>query len=87
MNQYKAQIKQIFTLNKTLEEISIQKGLPKILQVPCHHVLANQNSLKFKKGAPLKQSFNINLGTGIIKKNYFSLFVFSTYLPLFLLKF
>ena len=61
-------------------------GLPKIIQIPCHHVLANQNSLKFKKGAPLKQFFNINLGIGIIKKTIF-LFVFSTYLPVFLLKF
>ena len=48
--------------------------------------IANQNSLKFKKEAPLKQFFNINLGIGIIKKTSF-LFVFSTYLPVFLLKF
>ena len=61
-------------------------GLPKIIQIPCHHVLANQNDLKFKKGAPLKQFFNINLGIGIIKKLVF-LFVFSTYLLVFLLKF
>ena len=62
-------------------------GLPKIIQIPCHHVLANQNDLKFKKGAPLKQIFNINLGIGIIKKKLHFLFVFSTYLPVFLLKF
>ena len=43
-------------------------GLPKIIQIPCHHVLANENDLKIKKGAPLKQIFNINLGIGIIKK-------------------
>ena len=61
-------------------------GLPKIKQIPCHHVLANKNYLKFKKGAPLKQFFNINLGIGIIKKLLF-LFVFLTYLPMFLLKF
>ena len=61
-------------------------GLPKIIQIPCHHVLANQNSLIFKKGAPLKQFFNINLGIGIIKKLPF-LFAFLTYLFLFLLKF
>ena len=60
-------------------------GLPKIKQIPCHHVLANKNYLKFKKGAPLKQFFNINLGIGIIKKLLF-LFVFLTYLPMFLLK-
>ena len=60
-------------------------GLPKIIQIPCH-VLANQNALKFKQGAPLKQFFNINLGIGIIKKLLFW-FVFSTYLPMFLLTF
>ena len=43
-------------------------GLQKITQIPCHHVLANQNVLKFKKGAPLKQFFNINLGICIIEK-------------------
>ena len=61
-------------------------GLPKIIQIPCHHVLANQNDLKFRKGAPLKQIFNINLRICIIKK-LLVFFVFSTYLPLFLLKF
>ena len=61
-------------------------GLPKIIQIPCHHVLANQNSLKLKKGAPLKQIFNINLGIGILKKLLF-LFVFWTYFSVFLLKF
>ena len=61
-------------------------GLPKKIQIPCHHVLSNQNVLKFKKGAPAKQFFNINLGIGIIKKTNF-LFVFLTYLPVFLLKF
>ena len=61
-------------------------GLPKIIQIPCHHVFSNQNSLKLKKGAPLKQLFNINMGIGIIKKIPF-LFVFSTYLLVFLFKF
>ena len=46
-------------------------GLPKIIQIPCHHVLANQNDLKFKKGAPLKQVFNIIFGINIIKKLLF----------------
>ena len=46
-------------------------GLPKIIQIPCHHILENQNSLKFELGAPLKQIFNINLGIGIIKKTIF----------------
>ena len=60
-------------------------GLPKIIQIPCHHVLSNQNDLKFKKRAPLKLIFNINLGIGI--KKLLFLFVFSTYFPMFLLKF
>ena len=51
-------------------------GLPKIIQIPCHHVLANKNALKFKKGAPLKQFFNINLGIGIIKKTIFFVRIF-----------
>ena len=46
-------------------------GLPKIIQIPCHHVLSNQNPLKLKKRAPFKQFFNINLGIGIIKKLLF----------------
>ena len=64
----------------------VKMGLPKIIQIPFHHVLANQNSLKLKKGAPLKHFFNINSGIGIIKKLLF-LFIFLTYLPMFLLKF
>ena len=61
-------------------------GLPKIIQIPCHHVLANKNDLKLKKGAPLKQFLNINLGIVIIKKLLF-LFVFLAHLTVFLLKF
>ena len=67
-------------------KFQFKKGLTKIIQIPCHHALANQNALKLKKGEPLKQIFNINLGIGIIKKLLF-LFVFLTYLPVFLLKF
>ena len=51
-------------------------GLPKIIQIPWHHVLANQNALKFKKRALLKQIFNINLGIGIIKKTTFFIRIF-----------
>ena len=57
-------------------KFQFKMGLPKIIQIPCHHVLANQNALKFKKGAPLKQIFNINLGIGIIQK---LLFLFVTH--------
>ena len=55
------------------------------MHILCHHVLSNQNALKFKKGAPLKQIFNINLGIGIITKTTF--YVFLTYIYVFLLKF
>ena len=51
-------------------------GLSKIIQISCHRVLANQNALKLKKGAPLKQIFNINLGIGIIKKTTFFVRIF-----------
>ena len=54
-------------------------GLPKIIQIPCHHVLPNQNDLKLKKGEPLKQFFNINLGIGIIKKTTFFVRIFNIY--------
>ena len=51
-------------------------GLPKIIQIPCHHEPANQNASKLKKGAPLKHFFNINLGIGIIKKTTFFVRIF-----------
>ena len=51
-------------------------GIPKIIQIPCHHVLSNQNDLKFKKREPLKQFFNINLGICIIKKTTFFVRIF-----------
>ena len=51
-------------------------GLPKIIQIPCHHVLANKNDLKLRKGEPLKQFCNINLGIGIIKKITFFVRIF-----------
>ena len=59
-------------------------GLLTLTQIPCHHVLANEIALNLKYCIGLKHFFNINLGMGIIKKLFF-LFVFSTYLPVFLL--
>ena len=61
-------------------------GLLNLIQIPCHHVLANEIALNLKYSIGLKHLFNINLGIGIIKKTTF-LFVFFTYLPVFLLKF
>ena len=57
-----------------------------LIQIPCHHVLANGIYLNLKYRIGLKHLFNINLGIGIIKKTSF-LFVFLTYIPVFLLKF
>ena len=59
-------------------------GLLTFIQIPCHHVLANEIALNLKYH--IGHFFNINLGIGIIKKPTF-LFVFLTYLPVFLLKF
>ena len=61
-------------------------GLLTFIQIPCHHVLANEIALNLKYRIGLKHFFNINLGIGIIKKTTF-LFVFSAYLSVFLLKF
>ena len=61
-------------------------GLLTFIQIPCHHVLANEIALNLKYRIGLKHFFNINLGLGIIQKLLF-LFVFLTYLPVFLLKF
>ena len=55
-------------------------GLAKIIQIPCHHVLANEIYLNFKYCIGLKQFFIINLGIGIIKKLLFvSIFGISPY--------
>ena len=62
-------------------------GLLTLIPIPCHHVLANEIALNLKYRIGLKHFFNINLGIAIIKKNYFFLFVFLTYLHVFLLKF
>ena len=60
-------------------------GLLNLIQIPCHHVLANEIALNLKYRIGLRHFFNINMGIGIIKKLLF--FVFLTYLPVFLLKF
>ena len=61
-------------------------GLLTFIQIPCHHVLANEMDLNLKYHIGIKQFFNINLGIGIIKKVLF-LVIFLTYLPVFFLKF
>ena len=61
-------------------------GLLSLIQIQCHHVLANEISLNLKYCIGLKQFFNINLRIGIINKTIF-FFVFLTYILMFLLKF
>ena len=51
-------------------------GLLTFIQIPCHHVLANEISLNFKNCIGLKHFFNINLGIGIIKKTNFFVCIF-----------
>ena len=61
-------------------------GLLTLIQIPWHHVLANEIALNLKYHIGFKQFLNINLGIGIIKKLLF-LFVFSTYVPMVLLEY
>ena len=51
-------------------------GLLTQIQIPCHHVLANEIDLNFKYCVGLKQFFNIKLGIGIIKKTTFFVRIF-----------
>ena len=51
-------------------------GLLILIQIQCHHVLANEIALNLKYRIGLKQFFNINLGIGIIKKTTFFVCIF-----------
>ena len=63
-------------------------GLLTLTQIPCHHVLSNEIALNLQYRIGIKHFFNINLGLGIMKKTkLLFLFVFSTYLLVFFLKF
>ena len=53
-------------------------GFLTLIQIPCHHVLANEIDLNLKYHIGLKHFFNINLGIGIIKK-YFFVCIFDIY--------
>ena len=46
-------------------------GLLTFIQIPGHHVLANEIASNLKYRIGLKHFFNINLGIGIIKKTTF----------------
>ena len=76
LNQGFSQFPSMQLLHWNQRKFQFKIGLPKIIQIPCHHVLANQNALKFKKGEPLKQSFHINLGICIIRKTTFFVCIF-----------
>ena len=49
-------------------------GLLTLIQIPCHHVLANEIDINLKYRIGLKHFFNINFGIGIIKKPIFCLY-------------
>ena len=69
-----------------LEEIWTQNGPFNFNSNSMALCVSQWNCFKFKYCIGLKHFFNINLGIGIIKKLLF-LFVFSTCLPVFLIKF
>ena len=52
-------------------KFQLKMGLLTLIQIPCHHVLANEIALNLKYPIGLKHFFNINLGIGIIKKTTF----------------
>ena len=51
-------------------------GLLTLIQIPCHHVIANEIDLNLKYHIGLKQIFNLNLGIVIIKKTTFFVRIF-----------
>ena len=51
-------------------------GILTLIQIPCHHMLANEIYLNLKYRIGLKHFFNINLGTGIIRKTIFFVRIF-----------
>ena len=52
-------------------KFQLKMGLLTLIQIPCHHVLANEIAVNLKYRIGLKHFFNINLRIGIIKKNDF----------------
>ena len=51
-------------------------GLLTFIQIPCHHVLANEIALNLKYRIGLQHFFNIYLGIGIINKTTFFVCIF-----------
>ena len=54
-------------------------GLLTFIQIPYHHVLANEIALNLKYHIGLKHLFKINLGIAIIKKTIFFVCIFDIY--------
>ena len=57
-------------------KFQLKMGLLTLIQIPCHHVLANEIALNLKYRIGLKHFFNINLGISIIKKIFFVFCIF-----------
>ena len=74
---------QILRISLHQRKFQLKMGLLTLTQLPCHHVLANEIALNLKYHIGLKQFFNINLGIGIIKKNYFFCLYFLHISPCF----
>ena len=55
-------------------KFQLKMGLLTFIQIPCHHLLANEIFLNLKYRIGLKHFFNINLGIDIIKKLLFCLY-------------
>ena len=51
-------------------------GFSTLIQIICHHVLANEITLNLKYRIGFEQFSNINLGIGIIKKSTFFVRIF-----------
>ena len=56
--------------------LPLKMGLLNFIQIPCHHLLANEIALNLKYRIALKHFFSINLGIGIIKKYTFFVCIF-----------
>ena len=68
IHSFSLSLAQCLSVNQ--RKFQLKMGLLTFIQIPCHHVLANEMDLNLKYHIGLKHFFNINLGIGI-KKNYF----------------
>ena len=66
----------ILLMDPHWRKFQLKMGLLTFIQIPCHHVLANEIALNLKYRTGLKHFFIINLGIGIIKKATFFVCIF-----------